>query len=52
MIKVIAYSAWQKPQEFFCDEKELKELVRELKSQQYSVEVVENYNEKEYEEEE
>lgn len=42
MYKILAYSAWKSPQEFWAEsEEEMKEIVRELKNQQYLVEVTE-----------
>ena len=40
MFKITAFSAWQRPQIFFCNSKEdANELKKELRNEQYLVEV-------------
>lgn len=40
MFKITAFSAWQRPQIFFCNsQEEANELKKELRGEQYAVEV-------------
>ena len=50
MFKITAFSAWQRPQIFFCNSEEAaNELKKELRVEQYLVEVDEVNNEEDEE---